>query len=292
MKLSFVIPAYNEEEYIGECLEAIVAQKQTLPYDVEVIVVNNNSTDRTEEVVRHYPGVKIVKEKEKGIVRARRAGYRAATGDLIANVDADNRIPRGWIRRVMESFEDDKRLVALSGPVVYYDAPFKVRFFTRLFYYVGFVMNTISPSLFPMLQGGNFVVRKSAMEKLGGYETDPNIFYGEDTDVARRMNKVGKVKFTFKLPIKSSGRRLAKEGGLTIAARYAANYFWMIFFKRPYTKTYKDVRPSEGEAAVYEPENRLREWLIGTAAAFVVIGLLAVAVGAGYLIYYYAFVAR
>ena len=140
MKLSFVIPAYNEEEYIGECLEAIVAQKQGLPYDIEVIVVNNNSTDRTEAVARRYPGVKVVEEKEKGIVRARRAGYQVATGDLIANVDADTRIPRGWIRRVMDSFADDPKLVALSGPFIYYDTPFKVRFFTRLFYYFAFIL--------------------------------------------------------------------------------------------------------------------------------------------------------
>lgn len=292
MKLSFVIPAYNEEEYIGECLEAIVTQKTTLPYDVEVIVVNNNSTDRTEEVVRHYPGVKLVTEKEKGIVRARRAGYLVATGDLIANVDADNRIPRGWIRKVMDSFEDDKRLVALSGPVVYYDAPFKVRFFTRLFYYFALFMNVLNPYLFPVLQGGNFVVRRSAMEQLGGYATDPDLFYGEDTDVARRLNKVGKVKFTFKLPIKSSGRRLAKEGGLTIAARYTLNYFWIIIFKRPYTKSYKDVRPAEGGAVVYAPENRFREWIIGTAASLILLVLIAAAIGLGYLIYYYAVVAR
>ena len=234
MKLSFVIPAYNEEEYIGECLEAIIAQKKTVPYDIEVIVVNNNSTDRTEEVVRRYPGVKLVNEKEKGIVRARRAGYLAAAGDLIANVDADTRLSRGWIRKVMESFEEDPKLVALSGPFIYYDAPFSVRFFTHVFYYIALFFNILNPVLVPVLQGGNFVIRRSAMEKLGGYTVDPDIFYGEDTEIARIMNKAGKVKFTLRLPIKTSGRRLAKEGGLTIAARYAVNYFWVLFFKKPF----------------------------------------------------------
>ncbi len=247
MRLSFVIPAYNEEEYIGECLEAIVAQRQGLPYDIEVIVVNNNSTDRTEEVVRHYPGVKIVEEKKKGIVFARRAGYNASTGDLIANVDADNRIPRGWIRKVMEAFEDDKALVALSGPLVYYDSPFRVRFMTRLFYSMSFILNTLAPWLFPVVQGGNFVVRRTALEKIGGYRTEID-FYGEDTDIAQRMNKVGKVKFTFKLPTKSSGRRLAKEGGITTGLRYAINYFWIIFFQKPFTKTSEDIRLKDKNA--------------------------------------------
>jgi len=280
MKLSFVIPAYNEEEYIGECLEAITAQRQGLPYDVEVIVVNNNSTDRTEDVVRRYPGVRIVEEKTKGLVPAREAGFKAATGDLIANVDSDTRIPRGWIRRVMEEFEHDPKLVALSGPFIYYDAPWSVRFFTRFFYYVSYVLNTLAPWFFPVLQGGNFVVRKSALEKIGGYRTDLN-FYGEDTDVAKRMNKVGKVKFTFKLPTKSSGRRLAKEGGLTIGLRYTMNYFWIIFFNRPFTKKSDDIRLKNGSAVVYAPENRLKEWLIGTG---IVLFLLALATIIVYLI--------
>ncbi len=281
MKLSFVIPAYNEEEYIGECLEAIVAQKKNLPYDIEIIVVNNNSTDRTEEVVRHFPEVKLVEEKEKGLVPARRAGFHAATGDLVANVDADTRIPRGWIRSVMEEFERDPKLVALSGPFIYYDAPLKVRFFTRIFYCVSLALNTLAPWLFPVVQGGNFVIRKDAFAKIGGYRRDLN-FYGEDADVARRMNKVGKVKFTFRLPTKSSGRRLAKEGGLTTALRYTMNYFWIIFFAKPFTKTSKDVRLAANAEAVYAPENRLREWLIGTA---VVLVLLALASSVVYLIY-------
>ncbi len=281
MKLSFVIPAYNEEEYIGECLEVILAQKKNLPYDVEVIVVNNNSTDRTEEVVRHFEGVKIVEEKEKGLVPARRAGFNAATGDLIANVDADTRLTRGWIRRVMESFERDPKLVALSGPFLYFDAPLKIRFFTRVFYYTSFVLNTLAPWLFPVVQGGNFVVRKDALAKIGGYRHDLN-FYGEDADVARRMNKVGKVKFTFKLPIKSSGRRLAKEGGLTTAFRYTMNYFWIIFFGKPFTKTSQDIRLSANGKPVYAPENHLREWIIGTG---VVLFLLLVFSAIAYLIY-------
>jgi cellulose synthase/poly-beta-1,6-N-acetylglucosamine synthase-like glycosyltransferase len=284
MKLSFVIPAYNEEEYIGECLEAIVAQKQGLPYDIEVIVVNNNSTDHTEEVARRYPGVKIVEERRKGIVAARQAGFLAATGDLIANVDADTRLTRGWIRKVMEEFSEDKGLVTLSGPFLYYDAPFRIRFFTRFFYYISFALNRTAPFLFPVVQGGNFVVRRSALEKIGGYRRDIE-FYGEDTDVARRMNKVGKVKFTFRLPIKTSGRRLAKEGGFTTGLRYTLNYFWIIFFGRPFTKTSKDIRLTNKGTTVYAPENKLREFAIGSA---IIIILLAIALGIAYLIYHLA----
>lgn len=284
MKLSFVIPAYNEEEYIGECLEAIVAQKQGLPYDIEVIVVDNNCTDRTAAVARRYPGVKIVEERKKGIVAARQAGFFSSTGDLIANVDADTRLTRGWIRKVMDEFSEDKNLVVLSGPFLYYDAPLSVRFFTRLFYYVSFALNRTAPFLFPVVQGGNFVVRRSALEKIGGYRSDID-FYGEDTDVARRMNKVGKVKFTFRLPIKTSGRRLAKEGGLTIGLRYTINYFWIIFFGRPFTKTSKDIRLTNKNTPVYAPENKLREFTIGAGATLIFLAIIG---GIVYLIYHLA----
>jgi GT2 family glycosyltransferase len=92
-----------------------------------------------------------------------------------------------------------------------------------------------------MVQGGNFVLRRTALEKIGGFNT-AIAFYGEDTDIARRMNQVGEVKFTFELKMFSSARRLKKEGTLRIALRYTINYFWTIFGKTPFTKEYTDVR--------------------------------------------------
>jgi cellulose synthase/poly-beta-1,6-N-acetylglucosamine synthase-like glycosyltransferase len=246
MKLSFVIPAYNEESGIAACLDAIVGQKAG--HDIEIIVVNNASTDGTADVVKKYikkyPEVKLVNEPEKGIVHARRAGYLASKGELIANVDADTRITPGWIDRVLAEFARDPKLVGISGPFIYYDVSRSVRLIARIFYYIGFVFYIFIRFVFhvgSILQGGNFVVRRDALEKIGGYDTNIS-FYGEDTDVARRLSKVGHVKFTFKLPALSSGRRLAQEGSLTAGFRYATNIVWITFFKRPKTQTYEDVR--------------------------------------------------
>ena len=61
-----------------------------------------------------------------------------------------------------------------------------------------------------MLQGGNYVVRREALEKIGGYNLEIS-FYGEDTDVARRIQKEGRVRFTFEFPIYASGRRINQE---------------------------------------------------------------------------------
>jgi GT2 family glycosyltransferase len=92
-----------------------------------------------------------------------------------------------------------------------------------------------------MVQGGNFVLRRDALEKIGGFNT-AIAFYGEDTDIARRLNAVGKVKFTFDLKMFSSARRLKQEGMLTIAARYTMNYLWTTFRKKPFTEDYIDIR--------------------------------------------------
>jgi glycosyltransferase involved in cell wall biosynthesis len=287
MRLSFVIPAYNEEHYIGACLDAILAQKHDAP-DIEIVVVNNASTDHTAEVVDSYAKkdsvVKLVNESRKGIVWARRAGYLAATGELIANVDADTQITPGWIHRVLNEFSRDPKLVALSGPFIYYDAPRKVRIATRIFYYLGFGFYLINRFVFrvgSMLQGGNFIVRREALEKIGGYDTNLS-FYGEDTDIARRMNKVGHVKFTFKLPARTSGRRLAKEGGWTTGLRYAINYVWMTFFKKPFTRDYIDIRMQDKNGIPYAPAHRWKEWLIGTIFAIIILAIFG---AVAYIIY-------
>jgi len=287
MKLSFIIPAYNEEKYIGQCLDSIFRELKNTSYDTEIIVVNNASTDKTKEIAQKYPGVKIVDEPAKGLVRARRTGFLAATGDLIANVDSDTMLTPGWIERVFREFEKNKKLVALSGPFIYYDLSKGIDFMVRkVFYPIGFVIYLVNHFIFRrggMLQGGNFVVRRDALTKIGGYNTDID-FYGEDTDIANRIGKVGTVKFTFKLPIYSSGRRLAGEGAFTMGLRYGMNYLWMIFFKRPYTKTSIIVRPeTEGGKLIYKPVNRKREW---AAASFLILATFIVLAGLGYLGYY------
>jgi hypothetical protein len=92
-----------------------------------------------------------------------------------------------------------------------------------------------------IVQGGNFVVRKSHMDQIGGFDTTID-FYGEDTDVARRISKVGKVKWTFKLPIYASGRRLKREGTLRTALKYATNYLHTTVRGKPLAYTYTDMR--------------------------------------------------
>ena len=275
MRLSFVVPAYNEEAYLPACLESILSQTDprttNLPAGTcEIIVVNNASTDRTREVALRYPGVTVVDEPRKGLTFARQAGFAASTGALIANVDADSRLTPGWVAKVLTTFaeaeastaaksnaaakpETPRPLAAFSGPLVYYDLTPRQRVLVHVFYMTAWTTYAINRYILrvgSMVQGGNFVVNRAALESIGGFNTAIS-FYGEDTDIARRLNDVGEVRFTFDLKMSSSARRLKSEGMLTMAARYSINYLWTTFFKRPFTDTYVDIR--EGQILTSDP---------------------------------------
>ena len=118
--VSIVIPAHNEERSIAACLRACTAK---LPPEVlEVLVIDNASTDATAAVARRFPRVRVVREPRKGLTRARQRALREAKGELLAFFDADTLPPEGWIDRVREEFADSS-VVCLSGPIDYHDLP-------------------------------------------------------------------------------------------------------------------------------------------------------------------------
>jgi glycosyltransferase involved in cell wall biosynthesis len=249
MKISFVIPAYNEEDRISECLFSLenALARESGEVRTEVIAVNNASTDQTKSVASKFSFVRVVDEPHKGLVWARRAGYLASSGDLIANIDADTLVPSGWLAKVIQEFAGDPELLALSGPYVYYDAAWHIRATNRLFYFLGFLgdrLGKIFTGRSMMLQGGNFILRREALEKIGGFDTSI-AFYGEDTDIGRRIGKIGKVKWTFGLPMYSSGRRFQAEGLFMTGVRYVANFIWILFFGKPFGGKYRDIRSGD-----------------------------------------------
>ncbi len=243
MRISFIVPAYNEEKYISKCLMSIEEELERTHCDAEVIVVNNASTDATAEIAREFANVRVVDEVHKGLVYARHAGMKESTGDIVANVDSDTILPEGWLSTVLKEFSNDSQLVALSGPFIYYDLSFRHRLLVKIFYIFGYFAQWVFKifGMGAMLQGGNFVIRRVPFEKIGGFDTSIE-FYGEDTDVACRLSRVGKVKWTFCLPMYTSGRRLSQEGVVKTGTRYAINFFHVIFFRKPLTAKHVDVR--------------------------------------------------
>ena len=276
IKISFVVPTYNEESYIRHCLDAII--KEVAGRDgYEIIVVDNNSNDKTCEIVaREYPGaVRLVHEPRRGANRAREAGFVASKGALVAFLDADTELGEGWIDRAERAFAADKNLVCLSGPFIYYDLPFAARMFVQFFYagtYLVYLVNNFIIRDTSMIQGGTEIVRRDALEKIGGHDVTLT-FYGDDADLARRLSKVGKVRWSFAFSMRSSGRRLAKEGTFTMGWRYAMNYFWITLFHKPFTMTSTEVRFSDKQT-VYEPEHRTKEWAIALGTVILTFAVI------------------
>lgn len=238
MKLSVVIPAYNEEKYIGRCLEELITQAGKDIF--EIIVVDNASTDKTAEVAKKYKGVKVVREERKGLTRARQAGLMAAKGDLIAYIDADTHVKPGWFHKVRQEFEKNKRLVCLSAPYSLYDVS-KWKRIAMWSYWNLLAYPTYAILMRYMVLGANFVAKRSVLLKIGGFDESIE-FYGEDTDIARRLHKIGKVKFLRKSLVNSSARRMEAEGWVKMGLKYTTNFFSEILLHKPATQAYKDHR--------------------------------------------------
>jgi glycosyltransferase involved in cell wall biosynthesis len=238
MNISVIIPAYNEEKYIATCLKNVV---EHAPENLlEILVVNNASTDKTAEVASKFSKVRVVNEPEKGLTKARQRGLLEAKGDLLAFVDADSLVSKNWFLQINSEFARDPSLVCLSGPYLYYDTPAWQRWCVKWLYW-NMLARVIYFFTKYMATGGNLVAKREALLKAGGFDTNI-VFYGEDTETARRLHQVGKVKFAWNFFMPTSGRRFAKEGTFKTGATYVANYTSVMLGKKPITEEYKDVR--------------------------------------------------
>lgn len=246
MEISFVIPAYNEEKTLGACVSSIRAEIDRTGHQAEIIVVNNASADRTHEVAAAMPGVRVIDEPRKGTNRARESGFEVSSGKLVATIDADSMLPPGWLDTVYTEFARDPKLVGLGGPYIYYDLSWFERFLTNLFQggmFLAYLFNRFVLRSGSQLLGGNCVVRRSALRKIGGYDTR-FAFYGDDLDTARRLMAEGHVKWTYHLPVFSSGRRFKQEGIWKTAWIYSLNFFSILYGRFVFSKTHVDARPS------------------------------------------------
>lgn len=204
MKLSVVIPVYNEEKYIALCLDSIMNQSE-MPD--EVIVVDNNCTDRTIPIAKRF-GVRVVTEKKQGISYARNAGFDAATGDIIARCDADTHVPPDWIKRIKETLSE-KKFDAIGGPVCYGDSAFFRRQSTKVVNLHAKTFKTFQNH--EILYGMNMGLTKAVWEKVRNEVNNDNEEVHEDLDIANHIAKYGKIKFDPKLLVYTSNRRMKKN---------------------------------------------------------------------------------
>jgi glycosyltransferase involved in cell wall biosynthesis len=222
MKISVIIPAYNEEKNIASTLDAIFASDYP---NFEVIVIDNASTDAT-HVIASKTGARVIREDRKGTMWACEAGRKIAHGDIIVRLDADCLPEKSWLARGATWFAD-KKISAVSGPYDYFDGPKTFRnlslFFQKYFYApLSYILSLGRKG--GVLIGGNSFMRATALEKIGGFNTSI-VFYGDDSDVAKRISSQGKIVFDNALILKTSARRFKAEGTLKIGTLYIFNFF-------------------------------------------------------------------
>lgn len=207
--VSVVVPAYNEEEGIHTCLDSLVTQKTEIPF--EVVVVDNNSTDKTVAEVKKYTekiNLRVVTERIQGRGAARARGFREAKGDVIFSTDADTIFFDTWIDLFYKTLTSSKKIVAVSGSCYIND---NTRFHNWIF-------NTMHPYWMLIyrlvfghywLSGFSYAIKKDIYEKAGGI--NPSLNALDDVDLAFRVRKLGEIRCIKNPRVIMSGRRFQKH---------------------------------------------------------------------------------
>ncbi|MCX8035631.1 MAG: glycosyltransferase [Candidatus Sumerlaeia bacterium] len=189
LRVSVVIPAYQAESCIGNCLRSVLAQ--TLPRDVyEVIVVNNGSTDRTAEIAGGYD-VRLIEEPRRGVAAARQTGVVASRGELVVFTDADCVADRAWLAALVARFDRQPALGGVGGYLATYQLQTPIQYYISerqlLAQEIALDDRPTSP---PFLITANALIPKRLIEAVGGFDTRFAVS-GEDADLCWRIADLG-----------------------------------------------------------------------------------------------------
>ncbi len=232
-KLTLLIPCYNEEKGVGKVIEELPRKKlKALGYDTEVIVVDNNSKDKTAEVARKK-GAKVLFERKQGKGNAVKTGFKAIkNSDIVVMIDGDNTYKTSEILRLIEPIDNDFCDVVigsrLSGNIAEGSMPFFNRFGNWLFTFlvrVGYQGNVTDVCT------GYFAWKGSKLRELRKY-IESNGFSLEMemvTKMAKLKFKIISVPITYKKRAGETHLNPIKDGKKIIHA-WARNLFW-----KPYT---------------------------------------------------------
>ena len=184
VKFSVVVPAFNEEAYLEATLDSLRIAAEALGSrtgaEVETIVVDNNSRDRTASIARER-GATVVHEPVQVIARARNAGARRASGDVLVFVDADVIVPPEFLIRIHEAMSDP---ACIGGGV---ETTWRARRLSvRLYLGAWWLLVRLTG----MVLGAAQFARRDAFEAVGGY--DERTWIGEDVDFVWRLGRLGR----------------------------------------------------------------------------------------------------
>lgn len=182
---SVIIPAHNEEKYIGKCIRAVrSAAKYVSPEEVEIVVSADRCTDRTERIAEHY-GAVVTRNEIRSISAVRNAGVRASHGKIIVTVDADSLMTKGALREIKELLDSGRYIGGGTNPK-----------FDRMSLGIACSALYVAVNLIPVmmrnggyLSGAMFWTRREDFEAVGGF--DESLVSLEDMDFASRLKKLG-----------------------------------------------------------------------------------------------------
>ena len=204
MKISVIVPAFNEEKLLGASLAEIKAAAAAFTargWTFELVVCDNNSTDRTADIAR-AAGAKVVFEPVNQIARARNAGATVATGDWLVFIDADTHPSEGLFADVAEQIASGSCLA--GGATIRLDEKlFVAGVVTQLWNYA---------SRIHRLMAGSFIfVETAAFRQVG--EFSPEMFAAEELELSQRLKKLAretrkKIIILHRYPIKTSARKM------------------------------------------------------------------------------------
>lgn len=193
-RISVIIPARNEEKNIGRLLNSLKAQ--SYPDSLfEVIVVNDHSSDRTEEIVSSFENVKLISLKETGInsykKKAIETGINASTGDLIAVTDADCLVHQHWLT-TLASFRNESNAVFIAAPVkLLYDSSVLQRFQALDFLVLqGITAASVYMKFHNMCNGANLAYDKKVFLEADGFSGIDQLASGDDMLLMEKISRL------------------------------------------------------------------------------------------------------
>jgi peptidoglycan-N-acetylglucosamine deacetylase len=243
--ITVVIPAYNEEKYLPRCLEALKSQDFQKP--VEILVVDNCSTDATVQIAKSY-GARVIREKRKGQLFAKQTGALSATAEIVVILDADNAPSESWLSCIYSAFEDNKNsnVVAMTKCYTYpEDTPIwymvPSEFIPSLLAYFPKNVGSI-----PVIWGGNVAFLKSSFIECGGYDITSVSPAETELGLGAKLRKQGRIIWNPGMDVRTCGRRMAKgpvHNILEFGLRdYWGGYVLHKLTKKNLKKQMKDIR--------------------------------------------------
>ena len=167
MKYSFIIPAHNEEEYISDCIKSI--KNQTLK-DFEIIVVDNECTDKTSDIANQL-GCKVIKEQKRGLSFARNKGTQVSIGEYLCFIDADGVLAKNWLEEADKKISK-KNLDTIAGLNIFHNKNILKEIWYNIFTFFAFsgvgILYIFGKRLY--LVANNLVIKKSLFNELGKFE--------------------------------------------------------------------------------------------------------------------------